>query len=475
MAAVTPAINLRQTRTRTERSKSWYYSRAMTNDKVGEGSPLAATQGIETDRPYARVPRLDIHVVAGPDAGKRISSKGQRTVLGTEESADLTLTDRTVSRFHCELVVGEDDPVIILRDLGSRNGTKVDGVRVIEAILDNDATLVCGRSRIEVSFAPDHVDVPLSTEAHFGLMVGASKAMRAVFAMLERAAKSDATVLLQGETGSGKDAAAESIHVASTRSEGPLVVVDSGAIPAGLMESELFGHEKGAFTGADRARMGAFEAANGGTLFLDEIGELPLDLQPKLLRALDRRQIQRVGTSGRIDVDVRVIAATNRNLREEVNAGRFRADLYYRLAVVEILLPPLRERREDVPLLAKHILGSLFQELPEHVTSDEFTNELSNHPWPGNVRELRNHLERCVAMGEAMPLPTGEAPVSGDAPPIDFDQPLPAVRQTWTRFVERKYLQEMLRRHDNNVSAAARAAGVDRTSFYRLLTRCGLR
>jgi DNA-binding NtrC family response regulator len=456
--------------------QSWYYHTTMAT-KSGDtgGASLPRTQGIETDRPYARVPRLDIHVVGGPDAGKRLSSKGQRTVIGSDESSDLALSDPTVSGFHCELVVAEEEEEIVLRDLGSRNGTKVDGVRILEAILEDDATLLCGRTRIEVAFAPDHVDVPLSADDHFGLMVGRSKVMRAVFAVLERAANSDATVLLQGETGSGKDAAAESIHIHSSRSDAPLVVVDSGAIPAGIMESELFGHEKGAFTGAQSERIGAFEAASGGTLFLDEIGELPLDLQPKLLRALDRKQIQRVGSNDRVDVDVRVIAATNRDLREEVNAGRFRADLYYRLAVVEILLPPLRERREDVPLLAKHILKSLFQDLPDHVKTDEFCDELGNHPWPGNVRELRNHLERCVAMGEAMPLPSSSTPPSGDAPPIDFDQPLPVVRDGWVRFVERKYLEEMLKRHDNNVSAAARAAGIDRTSFYRLLSRCGLR
>src|SRR5262249_14454944 len=245
----------------------------------------------------------------------------------------------------------------------------------------------------------DHAEVPLSQEDRFGLLVGRSVAMRAAFAVLERAAPSDATILLEGDTGTGKEAAAESIHRASSRKNGPFIVVDCGAIPAELLERRLSGHDRGAFTGAVAPRGGAFEAAHGGTLFLDGVGELAPDLQPKLLRALERREIKRVGSSRYLPVDLRVVAATNRNLCAEVNARRFRSDLYYRLAVVVVRLPPLRERPEDLTLIVDHLLEGLgARERPEAAAlrSPAFLTELARHHWPGNARELRNYLERCL-------------------------------------------------------------------------------
>jgi two-component system, NtrC family, response regulator GlrR len=315
----------------------------------------------------------------------------------------------------------------------------------------------------------------------FGGMVGRSAPMRALFASLEKSAASDATVLLEGETGTGKDASAEAIHGASPRRDGPFVVIDCGAIPPQLFGSELFGCERGAYTGSV-ARAGAFEAASGGTIFLDEIGELLLDLQPKLLRAIERRQVKRVGSTEYRPVDLRVIAATNRSLRVEVDAKRFREDLYYRLAVVRIKLPPLRGRLEDFPLLVEQILANLCVSGPQADAFREatFTQRLADLPWPGNIRQLRNHIERCVALGDPHLSPTVDTrppPVPDTAPrlAIDTSEPLRPARERWTNFFERAYLEAVLAQHDNSVAAAARTAGIDRIHFYRLLWKHGLR
>jgi MoxR-like ATPase len=271
--------------------------------------------------------------------------------------------------------------------------------------------------------------------------------MRMVFALLERAAASTSTVLVEGETGTGKEATVRSLHEASARRDGPYIIVDCGAIPSHLLESELFGHERGAFTGATDRRIGAFEAADGGTIFLDEIGELPLDLQPKLLRALESRQVRRVGSAQHREVNFRVVAATNRDLRQEVNAGRFRADLYYRLGVVRIRIPPLRERPEDIPLLAQHILDRVDapdeDKAPFH--APEFMARLASAAWIGNVRELRNYIE---------PFKVAKAALIGE--------------------FERRFIARLLAQHDGNISAAARAAGIDRMSIHKMLHRLGL-
>lgn len=438
--------------------------------REGAHTQVVRSQG----REHALVRRFRLVVVTGPDAGTTFDSKGERAIIGTHESADLPLHDRTVSRFHVEVSLVDGRPVV--RDLGSRNGTIVDGVSVQQAHLRSGSTLTLGHTQVRFDLGAEHVKVLLSESDRFGIMVGHSPTMRAAFSLLERAAASDAAVLLEGETGTGKEAAAESIHHESARKSGPLIVVDCGAIPSELLESELFGHERGAFTGAVAARRGAFEAANGGTIFLDEIGELGTDLQPKLLRALERHEIKRVGGNEYVSVDVRVIAATNRNLRAEVNAKRFRSDLYYRLAVLEVRLPPLRERMDDVPAVIENILDKLgMTDRPEarFVRSPEFFAEVSRHTWPGNIRELRNYVERCLAFQTPQPL-TANPP---DAPAEAFDstQPLKQARERWVATFERRYLEEVLRRHDNNVAAAARAAGVDRIHFYRLLWRHGLK
>ncbi len=422
------------------------------------------------------VRQFRLRIIAGPDTGAVHVSQGARMVIGTDESADVRLSDRTVSRFHCE--ISHSDGMVVLRDPGSRNGTLIDGVPVFHAALCDRAVISVGRTQLRVEIGPEHIKIPLSERERFGTMAGRAPSMRALFAMLERVAASDATVLVEGETGTGKEAVAESIHRESPRNKGPFIVVDCGAVPHDLLESELFGHEKGSFTGAVNRREGALEAASGGTLFLDEIGELSNDLQPKLLRALERREIKRVGTNQYLPIDVRVVAATNRNLRAEVNAKRFRPDLFYRLAVVQVHLPPLRERPEDLPLLVEHILKSLgANEHPEAdaLRTPAFLEELARHAWPGNVRELRNYLERCLALRERQPLNMESGSTEQAGVPIASHRPLREAREQWTAYCERRYLDDVLSASGGNVTAAARAAGVDRIHFYRLLWRHGLK
>jgi DNA-binding NtrC family response regulator len=455
------------------------------DDEVPESGPEAAAGvglvttilGGGTARALV-VQRMSLQVLTGSDAGAVFKANGDRMVIGTHPSADAVLTDATVSRLHCELVI--ELGRVSIRDLGSKNGTYVDGVSVVIARLRPGATIALGRTTLRFDVGGESLQLALSERERFGLMVGASAAMRRTFSLLERAATSEATVLLEGETGTGKELAAESLHQESGRKNGPFIVVDCGAIPPELLESELFGHEKGAFTGAVSSRDGAFLDADGGTIFLDEIGELPIDLQPKLLRVLEARTVKRVGSSRQQPVDVRVVAATNRDLQAEVNARRFRPDLYYRLAVVRIRLPPLRERADDLPHLVDHLLGRIRSRADEaslaFIRSPAFQAELKRHPWPGNVRELRNYLERCVAMRE--PSALGEESLETDDrgfPAVDITVPLKTAREAWVNALERQYLEKILQAHGDNVSAAARAADMDRVHFHRLLRRHGLR
>ena len=421
-------------------------------------------------RDHMKVRRFRLTVEDGPDKGGSQVSDGDRVVVGTHEAVDLRLSDRAVSRFHCELSL--DSQFVTLTDLASRNGTTVDGIPVLKAPLRDGAVIVIGLTRLRFQFESDHAQIPLHSE-RFGRMTGVSAATRAAMAQLARAAETDATVLLEGETGTGKEVAAESLHRESKRRDQPFLVVDCGALPGELIEGELFGHEKGAFTGADERRIGVFEAANGGTVLLDEIGELPLALQPKLLRVLENREIKRLGESEYRPVDVRIVAATNRDLRAEVNAQRFRPDLFYRLAVVQIRLPPLRERAADLPMLVEAILADLGMTdhpLAPTLRTKDFLDQLAAHAWAGNVRELRNYLERCLALQTPFP-PNATTVATAPSGP----EPLKAARDRAMRVFEHAYLTDILARHDGNVSAAARAAGVDRIHFYRMLWRNGLK
>jgi transcriptional regulator with PAS, ATPase and Fis domain len=433
-----------------------------------ETEPLTSAHALR-----AVVRECQLTITEGGHAGQVFPFAAERIVIGADPSADIVVDDSAMSKFHCEIRIR--DGAATLRDLGSRNGTLVDRVPVIEAPLRPGALLSMGRTTLRFDVGTRDVEIPLSAREQFGRLRGTSIGMRAAFHALEAAATSDATVLLQGESGTGKELAAESIHLESARRDGPFVVIDCGAIPASLLEAELFGHEAGAFTGATSMRIGTFEAATGGTVFLDEIGELALDLQPKLLRAIERREIQRIGSTQRIPVDVRIVAATNRNLQQEVNAKRFRTDLYYRLAVLVVKLPPLRERATDLQGLVDAILDDLRAADSPMATSlrrGELLPELLRHEWPGNVRELRNYIEACLVRQETVAhdvvMPSGE-------PPIDASQPLALVRERWVRHIERRYLEQLLLLHSNNVSAAARAAGIDRVHLHRLLARAGLR
>jgi DNA-binding NtrC family response regulator len=439
------------------------------------------------ERPLVRhAERYRLSVASGAEAGRAIEGAGEIVRVGTKEGNTLRLAAETVSRYHFEI---EATPLgFLLRDLGSTNGTFVDGYRVREVYLPRRAQLKAGDVAISFEALGEDVAIELSREDRFGDALGRSSAMREVFSTLSKVAKKDLTVLLEGESGTGKERLAEAIHLASPRSRGRFVVFDCAAVPAQLMESELFGHERGAFTGAHGRRVGRFEEASGGTLFLDELGELPLDLQPKLLRVLERREVRRVGGSQVVPVDVRVVAATNRDLPREVNRGAFREDLYYRLAVVRVRVPPLRERREDIPLLVEHFVREALdgdearaREVVAGISEANWQG-LLGHSWPGNVRELRNFIERTMAMsGDVAAVesaPAADAPRAGPgelagevSTEVDLSRPYIEAREELLARFEKAYLEAMLARHGGNISRAARAAGLDRMHFKRLLGR----
>jgi DNA-binding NtrC family response regulator len=410
------------------------------------------------------VQRFTITILEGASAGLVRESSGGGLSIGSHVLNDVVIDDATVSGFHCELRIEPDEGVRVA-DLKSRNGTVVDGVRVREAFLRSGSILQLGRARVRYDEATECETLPPAAATRFGSLVGVSRSMRAAIALLERAATSDVTVLIQGETGTGKGRAADAIHRASARRVGPFVFVDCSAVPSNLLESEFFGHEKGAFTGAEARRVGAFEEADGGTVFLDEIGEMPLDLQPKLLHAIESREIRRVGGNRYQPVNLRLIAASNRDLRAEVNAGRFRPDLYYRLAVVKVTMPPLRERLEDVAAVAAELLDQLAVPRPtaDALLQPGLIAELQRQPWPGNVRELRNHLEARLVL-EPPPPPT----VSGLVP---YSEARARSLETFNQ----QYLDDLMRRFPGKVAQAAQAAGLDRVYLYRLLKRRGIK
>jgi len=367
--------------------------------------------------------RYRLRVAAGPDQGKDHALEDGTTLVGTHPDNDLVLTDATVSRHHLEIRVRRDG--IEVRDLDTTNGTRHGGARVGQVVLIGPARLRLGR-HTELDVEPIDAGVELDDWPgdRFGDVLGTAPAMRRMFALLARAAATEATLLLTGETGTGKEAIAEAVHQLSHRTKGPFVVVDCGSIPHELIASELFGHAKGSFTGAANDKQGLIEAANHGTLFLDEIGELALDLQPQLLRVLDRRQLRRVGETQSIDVDIRVIAATNRDLRAMVRAGQFREDLYYRLAVVATSVPPLRDRKADIPVLVEWFAEKMGR--GSFAQSPALLDQLQKHDWPGNVRELRNVVERALSLGNAALADLGDpaapprpATAPGDGAPLD--------------------------------------------------------
>ncbi|WP_224241062.1 sigma 54-interacting transcriptional regulator [Hyalangium gracile] len=427
--------------------------------------------------------RVKLVFLSGPDAGRSHALVAGKYVLGTAPACDFILKDRAVSRQHLSLEVGEKG--VLARDMGSRNGSFCEGMRFTELELRPGAVLKLGTTELKIVPEDSRERViPPSSSTRFGALVGGSRKMREAFTVLERLASGDADVLIQGETGTGKEGCAEGIHVASKRSQGPFVIVDLAGIAPSLIESELFGHVKGAFTGAHTDRAGAFERANGGTVFLDEVGELPPDIQPRLLRVLERRQVKRVGANDYRTVDVRVVAATHVDLEGAVKAGRFREDLFHRLAVLRVTLPPLRERPDDIPLLVDTVLERMGR--PPSALSEQTRALLAQYPWPGNVRELRNVVERVVNLGEEALPDMGPAPAGKPRQPsaasaagapnamLELDLPFKEAKERLIEGFERDYLKGLLERCEGNVSRASREAGIDRVYLRKLLKKHGL-
>jgi transcriptional regulator with GAF, ATPase, and Fis domain len=423
--------------------------------------------------------RCKLVVIKGAQRGTEFVIAGDVIRIGKAPENDLVLADETVSRVHFEIV--RDAKGYLVRDLKSTNGTFLDSAEVKEAYLRAGSVIAIGATELKFTPFEERIEILPSEKEALGEMVGKSPSMREIFGLIERIAATDATVLIEGETGTGKDMIARTLHQLSPRADKPFIVVDCGAVAGTLIESELFGHEKGAFTGAVSARQGAFELASGGTVFLDELGELSLDLQPKLLRVLEQRELRRVGGTKTLKVDLRVIAATRKDLRSEVEKGKFREDLYFRLNVVPITAPPLRERREDIPLLIEHLLRKLGPDGAQ--ISDATRAALMAHDWPGNVRELRNVIERALALGAdpgmlVAPLGNDSSTAKGvqlrDA--LEFEPGLSFrdTKEKWNELFERRYLAWLIKRADGNISKAARDADMDRKYLHKLLRKYGI-
>jgi len=452
-----------------------------TNDVAAETLVLA--NGDNQDNLF-RVRRTKLLVISGPLQGREFVVNRDTFTIGSSSHNDLSIEDSTVSKRHCEIDVEQSG--YLIRDLDSTNGTLVQGVRVSSAHLAPGSEIQLGKTRIVFCPLQEANDIPLSHNEAFGAMMGRSVPMRRIFYLAETYSPADVTVMITGETGTGKEILAEEIHNHSSRRDKPFIVIDCAAISKELIESELFGHVKGAFTGANADRQGAFELADGGTVFLDEIGDLSPDLQPKLLRVLEKREIKRVGCNKVRKINVRIISATNRNLANEVNEGRFREDLYYRLSVVHLELPPLRRRREDVPLLVKRFLIDLHGEeaLSQLADFDRTMEILKRHEWPGNVRELRNLIElafyserRPVDLSAFLSLGNLRAGRKNGEPEVNFvtDKPFKDAKNDLIEEFEKTYLNDLLARNKQNISRSAREAGIERAYLQRLIRKYGMR
>ncbi len=422
---------------------------------------------------FERIASQEFHLVmVNTDAAGASYPLGTSLKIGKAPDNDIVIDHPTVSRNH--LVVRRQGDQFLVQDLGSTNGTFIDGAQVREGYLRAGALLEVGD--VQLRFQPQVKALELSPalEDRLGDLVGRSLPMRQIFALIQRIAPTDSTLLLVGETGCGKGAASKTIHKLSPRAQGPLVVFDCASVSDSLIESELFGHEKGAFTGAVNQRIGCLERADGGTLFIDEIDDLPLDLQPKLLRALEDREFRRLGSSSKpIKFDTRVIAASKKDLWGEAQAGRFREDLYFRLSVFTISLPSLRDRKEDIPLLVDACAGfPLWEKLPE-----QRREQFNAHTWPGNVRELRNAVERLKHMNDIPELSaetllreySGPAAPQGESLPVNYAGQFKESKDELIRAFEREYLTRLLSKSKGNIAKAARDAGLDRKHLYSLL------
>ncbi len=448
----------------------------------------AAIAPLEDSRDLISLRRYQL-VVTTKEGNRRKFDLGKKRLIkiGKRPENDIVVNDKTISREHAEIVLG-DDNTYLLRDLNSTNGTTINTLKVKEAYLSQGDLIEIGETKIEFVTYDESVQIEPSKNNVFGQLVGKSRKMRQIFGILERISPSQATVTIEGETGTGKELVAKALHDNSSRKTKPFIVFDCSSVAPNLIESELFGHTKGSFTGATRDRIGAFEAANGGTIFLDEIGELTSDLQPKLLRALEQREIKRVGSTTPIKLDVRVVCATNRNLKDEVKKGNFREDLYYRLSVVKIQVPPLRERLDDIPLIVEKILatsrinrksdGSYYVTRVE----DDALKILQRYQWPGNVRELHNILERAVSFSDEGVIKGSHLQYvfneieSGEEATVriqgyDTGKPFKEAKQAVVESFEKEYLADLLERNRGNVSKASREAKIDRKHLRNLLIK----
>ncbi len=433
---------------------------------------------------------IELRVVSGPDVGQEASLGLPSVRIGTAADNDVVLTDRAISRRHAEIRMTPDG--LLLRDLGSTNGTFINDVRITEAYVPEHAECRLGYSRMLIRQHTEERKVAVPRQDRLGELVGASERMRELYGLIRAVAPTPTTVHLHGESGAGKESVARTLHALSGR-PGPLVVFDASVTDPEMVRNDLFGHIKGAFTGATGSREGAFRQANTGTLFIDEIGELPLDLQPRLLRVLETREVTPIGSDKPLRVDVRVITATHRDLETMVAAGAFRADLFYRLSVVPIELPALREIPEDIPLIARHLSERL--QLNCRI-SEAAMAMLQSYAWPGNVRELRNVLERAAVMcGERdiqpedlrlskdirlskepsavrSPAPISAIstpPVAPASPPPPAPQPNAAAARAHLKDMERQRILDSMARNQNNKAAVARELGIPLSTLKRRL------
>jgi DNA-binding NtrC family response regulator len=435
---------------------------------IQTGLAMTATKGRTAARSYTLQ-------VLGQAGGVALGARP--IVVGAHATCELVLVDPQVSRRHAELSIVPEG--IRIKDLGSTNGTWWQGTKIGEVVVPAGATVKFGGTSVRLS-ATDAPSLPPSDRTELGAMVGSSVAMRELFAVLEMASPTDATVLVEGESGTGKELAARAVHDASARKAGPFVTVDCSAIAENLIDSHLFGHVRGAFTGAERDRKGAFVEASGGTLFLDELGELPLAAQAKLLRVLEAQTVQPLGADRAVQVDTRVVAATHRDLSRMVAAKEFRFDLFYRLAVVHVALPPLRDRLEDLPQLIAAFYARRGAS-PGPIDGDNL-DRLRRHAWPGNVRELRNVLERAWALSGPnasfrelkLWLDTGAAHVPQHAEVVDTALPFKEAKERWNDPFERRYVASVFAAAGNNVTRAAEHAGLSRRHFRELLYKHGI-
>ena len=418
--------------------------------------------------------RCQLVAIDGPDRGRACRLGATDIIIGTAPDATLVLSDDRVSARHA--TIRSEAARFVVRDLGSTNGTWYEGSRIDQVTVPAGTTLLVGRTALRIEPEAQPLDLPPSQARRFGELVGDSLAIREVFAVLERVAESDATLLVEGETGTGKELVARAVHDASKRRRGPFIAVDCGALPESLLESELFGHVRGAFTGAAQARNGMIVRADGGTLFLDELGRISPTVQARLLRVIEERVVRPLGGDSERTVDVRVIAASRDDIDAEVAAGRFRPDLLYRLAVVRVGLPPLRTRREDLPILVRELLRR--RGLTDDIPAGANLDRLIAHGWPGNVRELRNVIDRAIALAPGarrfadlvIRIDPAQA-ASNDGLAIRSDLPYTEAKALVLHELERRYLADVLARCDGNLSAASRASGIDRKHLRTLARR----